>query len=369
MNEGLQLENVTRIVDGEAHLSDINLEFEPGSFNVLLGRTRAGKTSLLRMLAGLDHPSSGRLRSGSRDLTRISVRSRDVAMVYQQFVNYPSMTVYENIAAPLRVRKKLPAKDIDRRVREVAALLHLEALLTRLPAELSGGQQQRTALARALAKDANLLLLDEPLANLDYKLREQLRSELPSLFRGKDAIVVYASAEPGEALQLGGRTIVLDEGRVLQSGRALEVYNAPKNERAALVLSDPPMNLLDAEVTAVGEARLDAELRFALPEHLRSLAPGRYRFGIRANHVHLTRSSAADIRVSAVMTLEEVNGSETLLHASAGALSIAALVPGVHRHPIGAELELFVTPDRLFAFDARGKLNAHAEQAWAASTS
>src|SRR6185436_6373661 len=164
-----------------------------GSFNVLLGRTRAGKTSLLRLLAGLDRPTAGAIRSDGADVTHVDVRRRNVAMVYQQFVNYPSLTVYENIASPLRLREGLGRDAIDRRVRETAAALRLDDLLNRLPGELSGGQQQRTAMARALAKDADLLLLDEPLANLDYKLREELRVEIRRLFRGRDAVVVYAT--------------------------------------------------------------------------------------------------------------------------------------------------------------------------------
>src|SRR5262249_52551192 len=161
----------------------------PGSFNVVLGRTLAGKTSLLRLLAGLDHPTSGRILLDGRDITRTSVRKRSVAMVYQQFINYPSFTVRANIASPLRVRK---AKDTDARGRALGAALGLEPLLERLPGQLSGGQQQRVAIARALAKDADLLLLDEPLVNLDYKLREGLRDELRTIFRARGSTVVYA---------------------------------------------------------------------------------------------------------------------------------------------------------------------------------
>ena len=158
MRQGIELDGITRVVGGETHLSDIHLRLEPGSFQVLLGRTRAGKTSLLRLLAGLDAPTAGRLRVEGQDVTHVDVRRRDVAMVYQQFVNYPSLTVYENIASPLRLAGKLDAQALDKRVRDTAAALRLEPFLQRLPAELSGGQQQRTAMARALAKDASLLL-------------------------------------------------------------------------------------------------------------------------------------------------------------------------------------------------------------------
>ena len=359
MKQGIELDSITRIVDGEAHLSEVRLSLAPGSFTVLLGRTRAGKTSLLRLLAGLDPPTRGRILAGGADVTRVDVRRRDVAMVYQQFVNYPSLTVYENIASPLRLRKTLDDRTIDQRVRETAAMLHIEGLLGRLPAELSGGQQQRTAIARALAKDAGLLLLDEPLANLDYKLREELRAELRALFQGRSSsIVVYATTEPSEALLLGGQTAVLDEGRLLQIGPALDVYGAPASEHVGRIFSDPQMNLLDLEVTAAGEARLSEHIHFPLSGSLRALTPGPYRLGIRPNHVRLAPSSEADLRLPAIVLLEEINGSETLIHASSGPLSITAQLPGIHRHPLGAKLDLFVAPGRLFVWGPEGRLIA-----------
>ncbi|MCP4334332.1 MAG: ABC transporter ATP-binding protein, partial [Gammaproteobacteria bacterium] len=176
------------------HLKDVSLDFESGSRNVLLGRTLAGKTSLLRVMAGIDRPTRGKILIDGRDVTGVSVRKRSVAMVYQQFINYPSLTVYKNIASPLKV-SAVPRTEIDQRVRETAKMLHLEDFLDRLPAELSGGQQQRIAIARALIKDAQLLLLDEPLVNLDYKLREELRIELQEIFEQREAVVVYTTTE------------------------------------------------------------------------------------------------------------------------------------------------------------------------------
>ena len=211
VNTGLALRGIHKLVQGELHLSQIDMQCAPGSFTVLLGRVRAGKTSLLRLMAGLDRPSRRQLLWKGQDVTYTDVRKRDVAMVYQQFVNYPASSVYENIASPLRVRRgadKLDDKALDRRVREIAERLRIEGLLSRLPAELSGGQQQRTAIARALAKSARLTLLDEPLGNLDYKLREELRSELRSFFADGQTCVVYATAEPHEALFLAGTGVV-----------------------------------------------------------------------------------------------------------------------------------------------------------------
>src|SRR5437867_4713932 len=183
----------------------------------------------MRLMAGLDAPSKGRVVADGQDVTGRPVRERNVSMVYQQFINYPSMTVADNIASPLRLRGAPPDKrGIAARVAELAARLHIEPFLKRLPAELSGGQQQRVALARALAKKAPLMLLDEPLVNLDYKLREELREELSHLFAIGDSTVVYATTEPTEALLLGGYTAVLDAGQPLQYGPTAEAFHQPR---------------------------------------------------------------------------------------------------------------------------------------------
>src|SRR5215218_1157797 len=241
----LVLEDVSRNVGAETYLSDISLTLERGSLNVLLGQTLAGKTSLMRQMAGLDAPSRGRVIVDGRDVTGWPVQRRSVAMVYQQFINYPSLSVYENIASPLRVQG-LPRAEIDSRVRDAARLLRLDPYLDRKPLNLSGGQQQRTAIARALVKRADLVLLDEPLANLDYKLREELREELPRVFAASGAIFVYATTEPSEALLLGGNTATLFQGRVTQFGPTPQVYRQPHDLVTAQVFSDPPLNTLTA---------------------------------------------------------------------------------------------------------------------------
>src|SRR5947207_4691974 len=220
------LDHVTRLIDGVPHIRDVSLMLESGTLSVLLGPTLSGKTSIMRLLAGLDKPATGRVLVDGKDVTGADVRQRSVAMVYQQFINYPSLTVYENIASPLRVQGR-PREEIDRRVQEAARLLRLEPYLKRTPLQLSGGQQQRTAIARALVKGADLVLLDEPLANLDYKLREELRAELPRIFEASGAIFVYATSEPSEALLLGGRAICMSEGRALQVVDTPSVYRRP----------------------------------------------------------------------------------------------------------------------------------------------
>src|SRR3954452_25163311 len=240
------LDHVTRAVDGIDTIRDVSLELDRGTLSVLLGPTLSGKTSIMRLLAGLDRPSSGRVLVDGNDVTGLDVRKRSVAMVYQQFINYPSLSVYENIASPLRVQGK-PRGEIESRVREAARLLKLEPYLDRTPLQLSGGQQQRTAMARALVKGADLVLLDEPLANLDYKLREELRTELPRIFEASGAIFVYATTEPTEALLLGGNTVCMWEGKALQIGETPNVYRRPQTLRVAQGFSDPPLNLVGIE--------------------------------------------------------------------------------------------------------------------------
>src|ERR1700739_791101 len=237
------LDHVTRAVDGIPTIRDVSLTLEKGTLSVLLGPTLAGKTSIMRLLAGLDKPTAGRVLVDGKDVTGFDVRQRSVAMVYQQFINYPSLSVYENIASPLRVQGK-PKAEIDKRVAEAAKLLRLEPFLKRTPLQLSGGQQQRTAIARALVKGADLVLLDEPLANLDYKLREELRTELPRIFEASGAIFGYATTEPSEALLLGGRTICMWEGEILQAGETPKVYRHPDTLRVAQVYSDLPLNIV-----------------------------------------------------------------------------------------------------------------------------
>jgi len=277
------LDGIEQHTGAHTVLRGVQLTLDPG-LHVLLGPTGAGKTSLLRILAGLDRPSAGRVCIGEREVTRAGVRARSVAMVYQQFINYPSLDVFGNIAAPLRQRGELSEAEIDQRVRTAARTLRIEAFLGRFPAQLSGGQQQRTAIARALVREADLLLLDEPLVNLDYKLREELRGELRSAFASRGSTIVYATTEPQEALILGGKTAVLDAGRILEHGPSLDVYLRPRSARAAEVTSDPPLNWLPLELDG-NTARIGTLLQFAVPSHCLGLAAGRYRAGLRPHQL------------------------------------------------------------------------------------
>ena len=350
----LVFDNINKLVGGEIHIHPTDLRLEPGSFNTLLGRTGAGKTTLLRLMAGLDRPSTGRISMRGRDITRLPVRRRNVAMVYQQFVNYPNFTVFDNIASPLKVAHT-QRTEIERRVREVAEMMHLEDLLLRVPAELSGGQQQRVALARALVKDADLLLLDEPLVNLDFKLREELRIELRKVLKGSGAIVVYATAEPQEALALGGNTIVVDKGRVLQQGLAADVYRRPETVRTARLVGDPPMNVVAGRIVDAA-LQLGSGEPIAAPDHLRGLSNGPYLFGVRPNHVLMERNNESVVEIRTRVDLAEISGSETSIHFEHGGSSWVLRQNGVH--PIGVDepIRVYIEPRRVFAFDPDGAL-------------
>ncbi|MCP4398566.1 MAG: ABC transporter ATP-binding protein [bacterium] len=352
----LLLQNIDKIVNQEIYLKDVSFEFESGSHNVLLGRTLSGKTSLLRIMAGLDRPTRGNIVIGGKDVTGVSVRKRSVAMVYQQFINYPSLSVYKNIASPLKISGVNKA-DIDRRVRETAEMLHIEDLLDRMPSELSGGQQQRTAIARALTKDAQLLLLDEPLANLDYKLREELRIELQDIFAQREAVVVYTTTEPAEALMLGGNIVVIDEGRILQTGLTPDVYHNPATTKVAEVFSDPPINYLPCTVRE-RTASLGENIEFPLTKHLQSLPAAQYIFGVRPNHLFLNRSSAEDIEIRANVDLAEISGSETFIHLNYGSSSLVVQEDGVHPYRMGTEALIYVNPSHFFVFNEAGALVA-----------
>lgn len=360
----LVLDGVAKTVRGAVHVHPTDLTLEKGTMNVLLGRTLAGKTSLMRLMAGLDQPTEGRILWDGRDMTGVPVQKRQVAMVYQQFINYPTLTVYENIASPLRLQRR-PSGEIDRRVRETAELMKLAPMLDRKPLELSGGQQQRCALARALVKDAGLVLLDEPLANLDYKLREELRVEIPRIFRESGAIFVYATTEPEEALLLGGNTAALSEGRVTQFGPTAEVYRRPVDATTARVFSDPPMNFLPISKTGNRLMFGDGQSATATG-HLSELADGRYVAGFRPNHLEAERHVEEAMQFTATLSVTEITGSETFLHLDHHGERWVGLIHGVHDLTPGREIDVWLDPAHVYVFGEDGRLAAAAAYAAAA---
>jgi glycerol transport system ATP-binding protein len=352
----VSLENVTRTIDGVPAICDVSLTLERGTLSVLLGPTLSGKTSIMRLLAGLDKPTSGRVLVDGQDVTGADVRKRSVAMVYQQFINYPSLTVYENIASPLRVQGK-PRAEIEQRVQEAAQLLKLEPYLKRTPLQMSGGQQQRTAIARALVKGADLVLLDEPLANLDYKLREELRTELPKIFEASGAIFVYATTEPSEALLLGGRTICMWEGRVLQTGPTPQVYRQPDTMRVAQVFSDPPLNIVGAEKKA-GTVHYSGGITAPATGVFAGLGDGAYRVGFRAHQIEVARGHADRHGFQTTVAVTEITGSESFVHLKRGNDNWVAVLHGVHEFEPGQTLDAVLDPANLFVFDAADRLVA-----------
>ena len=351
----LALKGVTLRVDGETHIHETTVELAPQGFNILLGPTLAGKTTLMRLMAGLLKPTAGEVWFNGRNVTGIPVRNRRVAMVYQQFINYPHLSVRENIASPLRVGR-LPSVEVKTRVDRIAELLKLTAMLDRRPGELSGGQQQRVALARALVKDAELVLLDEPLANLDYKLREGLRDELPRLFADRDCTVVYATTEPVEALLLGGHTATLDAGRVSQFGATGAVYRQPRDLTTARAFSDPPINTAPI-VKRGSRIELTATVGWPANGTLAGLADGPYTFGLRPHLVQPAgRATARDgVPVEGRVSIAELSGSESVVHFDMQGQTWVSQSHGVHGFAVGevAAFRLDVARGLYFAPDGQ----------------
>jgi len=355
----LELVNIGKTVGDQTHIAGVDLKLATG-FNMLLGPTLAGKTTLMRLMAGLDQPSAGRLFWGGEDVTGVSVRRRDVAFVYQQFINFPTLSVFENIASPLRAAGA-SKRVVDARVGEVAATLKLESLLARKPQELSGGQQQRVAIARALVKDARLVLLDEPLVNLDFKLREELREELLQLFAAREstgATVVYATTDPTEALLLGGHTATMHEGCVTQFGPTHEVFYAPHDLQTARAFSNPPLN--EARMVKRG-ARIagingDGGLSFVADGELQALADSEYTLACRPYHLCLQKPPArAHVQVRGRIQITEIAGSESYLHLDVAGHEWVAQTHEIRDFAIDSEVDLFIDTRRFMVFDAAGR--------------
>jgi glycerol transport system ATP-binding protein len=347
----IELENISMHRDGVDFLRGVSLKVDPGGFNILLGPTLSGKTTLLRMMAGLEQPDSGRILDDGNDVTAVAVQKRNVSMVYQQFINYPNMSVYENIASPLRVAR-LAEGEIKLRVGRMAELMKISAMLDRRPSELSGGQQQRCAMARALVKDSDLILLDEPLANLDFKLREELRDELPKLFAGRDCVVVYATTEPTEALLLGGFAAALHEGRIADFGPTVSIYRRPSSLTSAKVFSEPPINTARVIVRG-GKASLEDTVSWSAPK---GLADGTYVVGIRPHHVSPVRQSKTDAVINGIVKVAELSGSESIIHFTAFGDDWVSLSHGVHPFDAGVPASLYADMSRCFYFDTAGRL-------------
>jgi glycerol transport system ATP-binding protein len=353
---GLELKNVVKRAGAETHVYETSINLAETGFNILLGATLAGKTTLMQLMAGLDRPTAGEVWLDGRDVTTVPVRRRNVSMVYQQFINYPSLTVYENIASPLRVARMKRAA-IDDRVHRMAELLHLKPLLQRRPGELSGGQQQRTALARALVKDADVVLLDEPLANLDFKLREELRDELPKLFADRRCTVVFATTDPMDALLLGGHTAALHEGRITQFGPTPEVYRHPADLRTAMVLSNPPINTASVVKDGSRIVLSSDGVGWNASASMRDLPNGRYTLGIRPHCISPVRNGGA-VEIGGRVLITELSGAESVIHFARGELTWTSQSHGVHAMQVGETATFYMDAGQCMYFDADGRLVA-----------
>ncbi|NNE62458.1 MAG: ABC transporter ATP-binding protein [Gammaproteobacteria bacterium] len=347
----IELRNVSLRVGAETHIYANDLTLEAGEFNILLGTTLSGKTTLMRLMAGLEKPTTGEVWANGKNVTGMAVQHRSVAMVYQAFINYPSFSVYDNIASPLKVAG-LQKNKIDEKVQRFAELLKLTPMLNRLPSELSGGQQQRTALARALVKGADLVLLDEPLANLDYKLREELRDELPKLFADTGATVVYATSEPLEALMLGGYTATLNEGRVVQFGATSEIYRKPDSLQGARVFSDPPVNVATIKKQS-NEAYLGKSVSWPLPEKMSHMPDGEYSIGIRPHHL---MPKGDGVEVKGEVQIAEISGSESIVRVNVEGNNWVSEAHGIHSYEFGQKASFYFDPHRCMYFDSNEKL-------------
>jgi glycerol transport system ATP-binding protein len=345
--------NLSVAVDGVPYLDDVSFAFEPGRIYVVMGRTGSGKTSLMRAISGLLPLDSGELEFAGDTITHVPIWKRDCAMVYQQFINYPNKTVRQNVEFPLR-KAGLEGAELNARVDSYLKKVGLLDLASRKPSQLSGGQQQRVALARSLARQSRILMLDEPLMNLDFKLREQLREEFLELFSGEtSAVTIYATTEITEAMMLGYDIIVMHEGRILQTGRPDQVFEKPNNKQVAQIVNDPPMSIISATIKG-SHLVLDSGTKLHLPAHLKSLGEGKYEFGLRA--IDILPASEGPGTESGTVGFVEVSGSETVLYVHTQAGEVVVQVEGIHDFHSGQKLAVELRTDRMFAFDSSGEL-------------
>jgi ABC-type sugar transport system ATPase subunit len=326
----VRFERVTKRF-GAHHAADgIDLDVESGECLVLLGPSGCGKTTLLRLLAGLETLDGGEIWIGDRRVDQLEPAHRDVAMVFQNYALYPHLSVFDNVAFPLRTRR-VDGAEIDRRVREAAARVGLADLLARKPAQLSGGQQQRVALARAIVRNPTVYLMDEPLSNLDAQLRLQTRTELKRLHRELGTTMIYVTHDQGEAMTLGGRIAVMQRGVIVQIGKPLELYRHPVNTFVATFLGSPPMNLIE-------ESRGGAAVTL----------------GVRAEDIVVQASPGDGAEDGRVLVVEPM-GSETLVTLDYRGQRLVARLEGDCRLEPGQTARITLPPDKTLTFDAAGQ--------------
>jgi multiple sugar transport system ATP-binding protein len=346
-------------VYGDFHaVKDLNLEIGDGEFMVLVGPSGCGKTTSLRMIAGLEEISSGELRIGDRVVNDVPPKDRDIAMVFQSYALYPHMTVRDNLAFGLKLRK-VPKNEIERRVNEAAETIQLQKLLDRKPKELSGGQRQRVALGRAIVREPAVFLMDEPLSNLDAKLRVQTRAEIARLHQRLKTTVVYVTHDQVEAMTMGTRIAVMSEGVLMQVGSPQALYDTPLNKFVAGFIGSPSMNFVDVAITGSGSAaRLvgPGDWSIALPDRYRNAAgsaEGRKLVaGFRPEHLEIGETAPGVDSFRARADVVEYLGNEELLHVNAADQDVVAIVNSSHRVRPGDIVNLTLPLDKLHLFDS-----------------
>jgi multiple sugar transport system ATP-binding protein len=348
----IELESLSKNFGATRVLRDFSLQIDDGEFLVLLGPSGCGKTTCLRTIAGLEQPDSGRVLLGGRDVTHAEPRDRDMAMVFQSYALYPHLDVFENIAFPLRVRKA-GAQDVERRVRQAAERLGLGALLQRRPRELSGGQRQRVALARAIVRQPNAFLFDEPLSNLDAKLRVEMRAELKRLQHDLGVTSVYVTHDQAEAMTLGRRLAVMKDGILEQIGAPEEVYSHPANLFVAGFLGNPAMNFFPGRVDSATRAFVAGTVRVPLDAAQLDRLPGgtAVTLGVRPENIDLSRTSS-DGWIGGHVYVSEAMGNETLVIATVGECQVCCRTTPEARFDFEAPVWLRFRPDRLHFFDS-----------------
>jgi multiple sugar transport system ATP-binding protein len=346
-------------VYGEFHaVKDLNLEIGDGEFMVLVGPSGCGKTTSLRMVAGLEDITSGELRIGDRVVNDVPPKDRDIAMVFQSYALYPHMSVRENLAFGLKLRK-VPKAEIERRVNEAAETIQLQKLLDRKPKELSGGQRQRVALGRAIVREPAVFLMDEPLSNLDAKLRVQTRAEIARLHQRLGTTMIYVTHDQIEAMTMGTRIAVMNDGLLMQVGTPQALYDAPLNRFVAGFIGSPSMNFVDVTVAGTGDAaRLmgPGEWSLPTPPRLRSIAgdiAGRKLVaGFRPEHLDIGTAGPDQGSFRARADVVEYLGNEELLHVNAADQDVVAIVNSAHRVRPGDVVDLVLPLEKLHLFDA-----------------
>jgi glycerol transport system ATP-binding protein len=339
--------NQLTTADSKVSLGAISFFFEAGKIYTILGRTGAGKTELLRALMGLNPLVSGAIELDGVNIASRPIRDRNMSLVYQQFINYPHLSVLDNVAFPLR-RQGKSKLEAQASARDMLASIGLADFLQRRPEQLSGGQQQRVALARAMVKKSCILMLDEPLANLDYKLREQLREEFPRLVAGNnDSVILYTTTEPREAMELGNTMIIMNAGRIVASGPPAELFAQPPTQDAASVISDPPISFISGFV--FNNTLFFARDQLAPSDGLQFPPDGPVTIAIRPEAIIPGDS------LYATVGLTEFSGSETIIHLDFYFGRAIMLVEGIGNFDVGQTLRVSIQPEHLMLFTPDGR--------------